>query len=98
MKAYNVCFSPYRKLLAEVILDSKSSFSEFEKRHGRDIRFRGVDKCGHRESLFSSFVLELEKKERAKRIKTEFFALLKENPPNIDRHSRWSHVKKQVGK
>ncbi len=91
-----------RKLLTEAKLGPKSSYSELEKRHGKDDRFRGVEKSRDRESLFNEFVLELRKKEkeeraeRAKRARKDFFALLRENSSSIDRHSHWSDVKKQV--
>ncbi|KAK8726208.1 hypothetical protein OTU49_010422, partial [Cherax quadricarinatus] len=90
----------FRKLLEEAGLNGKSSFSDFAAKFSKDDRFRNIEKMRERESLFDEFLLEVRRREKeekaAKReqIKKDFFTMLKE--ADIDRHSRWSDVKRKV--
>lgn len=42
----------------------RSSFSDFAQKHGRDERFKNVEKMRERESLFNEYLLEVRKKEK----------------------------------
>ena len=42
----------------------RSSFNDFASKHGKDERYRGVDKLRDREDLFKEFVSELRRKEK----------------------------------
>lgn len=43
------------------VMHARSSFSEFAQRHGRDERFKAVEKMREREQLFSDYLQELKK-------------------------------------
>lgn len=45
-------------------LASRSSFSDFAQKHGRDDRFKNVEKMRERESLFNEWILEVRKREK----------------------------------
>ncbi|KRT84883.1 hypothetical protein AMK59_601 [Oryctes borbonicus] len=91
----------FRKLLTEAHLHGKSSFSDFAQKYAKDERFKGVEKMRERESLFNEYLIEVrrrekeEKSQRREQVKKDFFTLLREHP-DIDRHARWSDVKKKV--
>lgn len=91
----------FKQLMEEKEVHGKSSFSEFHSKHGKDERFKGIEKNREREALFTEFLIECRKKEKEEReakrkaAKKEFMALLKETEA-IDRHSHWSEVKKTV--
>ncbi|XP_022835096.1 transcription elongation regulator 1 isoform X1 [Spodoptera litura] len=90
----------FRALMDEAKLHSKSSFSEFTSKHGRDERYKGIDKARDRETYFNEYLAELRKKEKEEKdkareqMKVEFIALLKEK--GVDRHSRWIDAKKKI--
>merc|ERR1712173_244903 len=90
----------FRKLLDDAKLTSKSGFSDFANKYGKDERFKGVEKMRDRESHFNEYLSELRKKEKEERIarekliRKEFFAMLKERSDVVDRHAHWSDVKK----
>ncbi|XP_063543558.1 transcription elongation regulator 1-like isoform X3 [Cydia strobilella] len=90
----------YKQLMEEAKLHSKSSFNEFSSKHGRDERFKGIDKPRDRVTYFNEHVAELRKREKddkerkREQAKTDFIALLKEK--SIDRHARWADAKKKV--
>merc|ERR1712099_192978 len=73
----------FKKILEEAKLSSKSGFSDFANKNGKDERFKGVEKMRERESLFNEHLSELRRKEkedriaREKLIRKEFFAMLK---------------------
>lgn len=46
------------------ILLFRSSFSDFAQKHGRDERFKNVEKMRERESLFNEYLLEVRKREK----------------------------------
>ena len=91
----------FKQLMEETGVHGKSSFSEFHSKHGKDERFKGIEKNREREALFTEFLIECRKKEKEEReakrkvAKKDFMALLKETEA-IDRHSHWSEVKKTV--
>ena len=45
----------------------RSSFSDFASKHGKDERFKAIEKMRERESLFNDYVSELRKKEKAEK-------------------------------
>lgn len=57
----NLLFRFYNKL---IFFLSRSSFSDFAQKHGRDERFKNVEKMRERESLFNEYLLEVRKKEK----------------------------------
>ncbi|XP_026746675.1 transcription elongation regulator 1 isoform X1 [Trichoplusia ni] len=90
----------FRALMDDAKLHSKSSFNEFTSKHGRDERYKGIDKARERETYFNEYLAELRKKEKEEKdkareqVKTEFIALLKEK--GVDRHARWIDAKKKI--
>ncbi|XP_041371055.1 transcription elongation regulator 1-like [Gigantopelta aegis] len=91
----------FRQLLEEAKLHGKSSFSDFAARYAKDERMKGIEKMRDRESLFMDYCSELRRKEKEEKsyqkekLKNEFIKLLKETE-GIDRHSRWSEIKKKI--
>ena len=45
-------------------MTTKSSFSDFASKHGKDERFKGVDKMRDRENLFNDFITNLRRRDR----------------------------------
>ncbi|KPJ04708.1 Transcription elongation regulator 1 [Papilio xuthus] len=90
----------FRELMDEAKLHSKSSFTEFSSKHGRDDRFKGIEKARDREKFFNEYILEVRKKEKEdkekkkEQVKNDFLALLKEK--NVGRHTRWAEIKKKI--
>ncbi|XP_017786660.1 PREDICTED: transcription elongation regulator 1 isoform X2 [Nicrophorus vespilloides] len=90
----------FRKLLSESHLHGKSSFSEFAQKYAKDERFKGVEKMRERESLFNEYLIDVrrrekeEKSQRREQVKKDFIAMLREHS-DIDRHTRWSDIKKK---
>ncbi|KAL3865336.1 hypothetical protein ACJMK2_006934 [Sinanodonta woodiana] len=90
----------FRQLLEEAKLHGKSSFSDFASKYGKDEKFKGIEKMRERENLFSDFVAEVRRKEKEEKshqkekLKTDFIQLLKET--DIERHSRWSEIKRKI--
>jgi transcription elongation regulator 1 len=88
----------YKKLLEESKLTIKSTFSEFSNRHGRDSRFKGIEKMREREALFNEFLTELkarqkeEAREQEEKVRTDFFAMLSERR-SLKPHSSWNKVR-----
>lgn len=54
MYIVHICVSPLQCM-------GRSSFSEFAQRHGKDERFKAVEKMREREQLFSDYLQELKK-------------------------------------
>ncbi|KAE9549031.1 hypothetical protein FO519_007761 [Halicephalobus sp. NKZ332] len=73
----------FMKLLEESGLDGKSSYSSFVAKHGKDERFKAVEKNRDREDYFKDYA------------KAGFIELLKEQE-GLHRRSKWSKVKKQI--
>ncbi|VDL19976.1 unnamed protein product [Hymenolepis diminuta] len=90
----------FNELLVAANLNSKSSYSDFSSKYGRDERFKGIEKSRERESLFQAFISDLRRKEKDKtsskdKLKADFIALLKEHK-SISRRSHWSDVKRKI--
>lgn len=96
MKEYKEHF---KKLLEEAGLTSKSSFSDFAQRYGKDERFKAIDKMRDKENIFNDFLQDQRRRERderstqKERAKRGFIDLLREYR-GFDKHTRWSEVKK----
>lgn len=61
--SYFVCFCrKYLYIFYAVFY--RSSFSDFAQKHGRDERFKNVEKMRERESLFNEYLLEVRKREK----------------------------------
>jgi transcription elongation regulator 1 len=54
----------YRQLLEEAELSPKASFGDFAQRHGKDDRFKRIEKLRDRENYFNDFISELRKREK----------------------------------
>lgn len=91
----------FQQLLESAGLSSKSTFSDFAQKYGKDERFKNIEKMRERESMFNDYIQELRKLEREERLnqrekmKKDFLELLQEQK-NLDKHSRWSDVKKSM--
>lgn len=46
----------------------RSSFSDFVQKHGKDDRFKGIEKSRDRESLFNEFILEVRRREKDEKL------------------------------
>ncbi len=57
----------FRRLLTDAKLGPKSSYGDFSNKHGKDERFKGVEKSRDRESLFNEYVMEVSARERENR-------------------------------
>jgi transcription elongation regulator 1 len=91
----------FRKLMEDAGLMSKSTFSEFAQKCGKDERFKNIEKMRDRESLFNEFISDLRKKEREEKTayrekaKLGFLELLKEQT-YLDRNSSWTETKDKI--
>ena len=84
-------------LLKECNLSAKVTYSEFAHKHGKEDRFKGIEKSRERESLFNDFMTDIKKKDKEERAakrdaaKKDFVAMLKEfadDPENeLDRYN-----------
>ena len=63
-KQYKQARDDFRQLLEESDVTSKTSFSSFSQKQGKDERFRKIEKLRERETLFQDYINELRKKER----------------------------------
>ncbi|XP_071828462.1 transcription elongation regulator 1-like isoform X3 [Apostichopus japonicus] len=92
----------FKALMAELNLNPKTTFSEFAQKHGRDQRFKGIDKMREREALFNEFMLQVRKQAKqdtmakSEKAKNDFLALLEENTDKFDKDTVWSRVKGQL--
>ena len=74
----------YLALLKECNLLAKVTYSEFAHKHGKEDRFKGIEKSREREQLFNDFMTEIKKKDKEERAakrdaaKKDFVAMLKE--------------------
>lgn len=90
----------FRSLLKEAGVNSKSRFSNFAQRYGKDMRFKSIEKIKQKEHMFNQYVLELTQidKEREKRKleqKKKFFQLLGEQK-KITKDTTWAEIEKQI--
>merc|ERR1712141_95268 len=71
-------------LLKESNLSAKMTYSEFAHKHGKEDRFKGIEKSRERESLFNDFMTDIKKKDKEERAakrdaaKKDFVSMLKE--------------------
>merc|ERR1712183_572225 len=54
----------FKKILEEVGVGGRTSWSEFSRENGKDERFKAIDKSRDRESLFNEYQMEVRKKEK----------------------------------
>merc|ERR1739848_514270 len=97
-------FSTWEKELHKIVFDQR--YLLLTSKEGKEDRFKGIEKSRERESLFNDFMTDIKKKDKEERAakrdaaKKDFVAMLKEfadDPENeLDRHSRWSDVKKKL--
>eukprot|EP00096_Caligus_rogercresseyi_P010706 TRINITY_DN3996_c0_g1_i5.p1 TRINITY_DN3996_c0_g1~~TRINITY_DN3996_c0_g1_i5.p1 ORF type:complete len:1041 (+),score=429.16 TRINITY_DN3996_c0_g1_i5:114-3236(+) len=91
----------FKELLKDAKIHGKSSYSDFSGRHGKDERYRGIEKSRERESLFNEFIIDVRRREKEERAakrevtRKDFFSLLR-SCSSIDRHSYWSDAKKSI--
>ncbi|KAI5706111.1 hypothetical protein M8J75_004936 [Diaphorina citri] len=91
----------YRKLMEEANLHGKSSFGDFSSKFAKDDRFKNIEKMRERESLFNEYIIDVRRKEKEEKIakreqvRKDFLSLLRETS-EIDRHSRYSEIKKKI--
>merc|ERR1712083_980809 len=88
----------FKNLMEEALVNGRTSYSDFSREHGKDERYKAIEKSRERESQFNEFQIEVrrkEKEEKRKQIKKDFKLLLKETE-GIDRHAYWGDVKKLI--
>merc|ERR1719512_431956 len=84
----------FKNLMEEALVNGRTSYSDFSREHGKDERYKAIEKSRERESQFNEFQIEVrrkekeEKEEKRKQIKKDFKLLLKETE-GIDRHAYW---------
>ncbi|KAH7641478.1 transcription elongation regulator 1-like [Dermatophagoides farinae] len=93
----------YRQLLEQANLSTRTTYLEFSHKYGKDSRFKNIEKSRDRESLFSEFLVDLKRKERAEKekqrekTKANFLELLKEQQNHhINGTTTWSEVKEKI--
>nr|XP_036293866.1 transcription elongation regulator 1-like protein [Pipistrellus kuhlii] len=59
----------FRKLLEESKVSPRTTFKEFAEKHGRDQRFRLVQKRKDQEHFFNQFILTLKKRDKENRLR-----------------------------
>ncbi|XP_062331544.1 transcription elongation regulator 1-like protein [Osmerus eperlanus] len=59
----------FRKLLEEAKMSARSTFKEFSEKHGRDQRFRQVQKKKDQELFFNQFISSLKKRDKENRLR-----------------------------
>ncbi|XP_037543839.1 transcription elongation regulator 1 isoform X3 [Nematolebias whitei] len=90
----------FRRMMEEAKLSPKTTFSEFAMKHGRDSRFKTIEKMKDREVIFIEFMTALRKREkedsktRGEKVKLDFYDLLSEQL--TDGSHRWSKVKERL--
>lgn len=88
------------QLLEESNITSRTTFSTFSQKFGKDSRFRNVDRSRDRESYFNEFISDLTRRERddkeknREKAKANFLELLKEQ--DLTGSSTWSSVKEKI--
>lgn len=55
----------------------RSSFSDFAQKHGKDDRFKGIEKMRDRESLFNEYILEVRRREKDEKVQKKETVSLK---------------------
>lgn len=90
----------FRKMMEEAKFTPRTTFSEFAVKHGRDPRFKTIEKMKDREAIFMEFITAIRKREkedsksRGEKVKLDFYDLLSEQ--HIEVGQRWSKVKERL--
>ncbi|KAK5610003.1 hypothetical protein CRENBAI_022375 [Crenichthys baileyi] len=90
----------FRRMMEDSKLTSKTTFSEFAMKHGRDPRFKAIDKMKDREAIFIEFMTVMRKRDkedsktRGEKVRQDFFDLL--NDQHVEGNQRWSKVKERL--
>uniref|UniRef100_A0A672H906 Transcription elongation regulator 1 n=1 Tax=Salarias fasciatus TaxID=181472 RepID=A0A672H906_SALFA len=90
----------FRRMMEEAKLTARTTFSEFAVKHGRDPRFKTIEKMKDREAIFIEFITAMRKREkedsksRGEKVKQDFFDLISEQ--HIEGSHRWSKVKERL--
>ncbi|XP_035998845.1 transcription elongation regulator 1 isoform X2 [Fundulus heteroclitus] len=90
----------FRRMMEDSKLTPKTTFSEFAMKHGRDPRFKAIDKMKDREAIFIEFMTAMRKrdkedsKSRGEKVRQDFFDLLSDQ--HVEGNQRWSKVKERL--
>ncbi|XP_061658485.1 transcription elongation regulator 1 isoform X4 [Syngnathoides biaculeatus] len=90
----------FRKMMDEAKLTARTTFSEFAIKHGRDPRFKSIDKMKDREAIFVEHMTALRKrdkddsKSRGDKVRQDFFEMLSDQ--HVEAGQRWSKVKERM--
>ncbi|XP_075957276.1 transcription elongation regulator 1 isoform X1 [Anarhichas minor] len=90
----------FRRMMEEAKFTPRTTFSEFAVKHGRDPRFKTIEKMKDREAIFIEFITAIRKREkedsksRGEKVKLDFYDLLSEQ--HIEVGHRWSKVKERL--
>ncbi|XP_068187339.1 transcription elongation regulator 1 isoform X2 [Antennarius striatus] len=90
----------FKRMMEESKLSPRTTFSEFAVKHGRDPRFKNIEKMKDREAIFIEFITAMRKREkedsksRGEKVKQDFFDLLSDQ--HIEGGQRWSKVKERL--
>uniref|UniRef100_A0A3P9NQB1 Transcription elongation regulator 1 n=1 Tax=Poecilia reticulata TaxID=8081 RepID=A0A3P9NQB1_POERE len=90
----------FRRMMEDSKLTSKTTFSEFAMKHGRDPRFKAIDKMKDREAIFIEFMTAMRKRDkedsktRGEKVRQDFFDLLSDQ--HVEGNQRWSKVKERL--
>ncbi|XP_023198503.1 transcription elongation regulator 1 isoform X2 [Xiphophorus maculatus] len=90
----------FRRMMEDSKLTPKTTFSEFAMKHGRDPRFKAIDKMKDREAIFIEFMTAMKKRDkedsktRGEKVRQDFFDLLSDQ--HVEGNQRWSKVKERL--
>ncbi|KAL6098799.1 tcerg1 [Pungitius sinensis] len=90
----------FRRMMEEAKFTPRTTFSEFAVKHGRDPRFKTIEKMKDREAIFVEFITAIRKREkedsksRGEKVKQDFHDLLSDQ--HIEVGQRWSKVKERL--
>ncbi|XP_071488136.1 transcription elongation regulator 1-like [Diadema antillarum] len=91
----------FKALMQAAKLTPKTTFSEFAQKHGKDSRFKSIEKMREREGLFNEFMLQVRRQakeegiSKTEKMRKDFLAMLEEKSEELElsASSRWSKVK-----
>ncbi|KAM4748189.1 transcription elongation regulator 1 isoform 1-T1 [Rhinophrynus dorsalis] len=90
----------FKRMMEEGKVNPRVTFSEFASKHGRDVRFKAIEKMKDRELLFTEYMVAARKKEKedsknkGEKVRLDFFDLLSNH--HLDGQSRWSKIKDKI--
>ncbi|XP_058483027.1 transcription elongation regulator 1 isoform X2 [Solea solea] len=90
----------FRRMMEDSKLTPRTTFSEFAVKHGRDPRFKTIEKMKDREAIFVEYITAMKKREkedsksRGEKVRQDFFDLL--NEQHIEGGQRWSKIKERL--